>query len=230
MPGHTSMSNYERLKRCLDVAVSAGMLIELAPVFGLIALAIRVESEGPVFYRTRRMGKNRVPFDMYKFRSMRVSEGGDPITAPGDSRITRLGAWMRFFKIDELPQLWNVLVGDMSLVGPRAEDVDIVERYYTPEQLRVLDVPPGLTCIAQVEFFPDMTSQVPEGVDPMTYYREHQLGQKLDRDLEYADTASFWTDLALLVRTAYAILIKSWWILLVRPPGEIAQHDAETES
>ncbi len=214
----------ERWKRVVDVAISGALLIELAPLFGLIGLGIRAETPGPMFYRSRRMGRHGVPFDMLKFRSMVVAaaEAG-PITKPGDARITRLGAWLRLFKMDELPQLLNVFRGDMSLVGPRAEDVQIVEDFYTDEQRRALTVRPGMTGLGQVRFFPDMTGEVPAGADPMAYYRDVQLKRKLDVDLEYVDRVSVPLDLALLAKTAYCVLVKSWWILLKDPPSELRQ-------
>lgn len=210
------------LKRALDFALSGVLLVDLAPVLAAIALAIRAETPGPVFYRSRRMGKNGIPFEMLKFRSMVVEAAASgPITRPGDARITRLGAWLRLFKLDELPQLWNVFRGDMSLVGPRAEDIKIVEEMYTEDQKRALTVRPGMTGLGQVRFFPDMTGEVPPDVDPMTYYRDVQLKQKLDVDLEYVDRVSVPLDLSLLAKTAYCVLVKSWWILLKQPPPEL---------
>jgi lipopolysaccharide/colanic/teichoic acid biosynthesis glycosyltransferase len=220
----------ELCKRALDLALSGLLLVVLAPLLVLIAVAIRAETPGPAFYRPRRIGRGGVPFEMLKFRSMVVSPqagGDDPITRPGDARITRLGAWLRLFKLDELPQLLNVFRGDMSLVGPRAEDVRLVEELFTEEQKRVLTVRPGMTGLGQVRFFPDMTSEVPPDADPMTYYRDVQLKRKLDVDLEYVDRASIPLDLYLLARTAYCVLVKSWWILLNHPPRELTAKDSQ---
>jgi lipopolysaccharide/colanic/teichoic acid biosynthesis glycosyltransferase len=106
-----------------------------------------------------------------------------------------------------------VLKGEMSIVGPRPEDIEIVERYFTAEQRRILEVRPGLTCLTQVRNFPDMTGEVPPGVDAQAYYVEKQLPRRLAEDLEYIERASLKLDLELFVRTAYSIVVKSWFVL-----------------
>ncbi len=215
-------SRTDKLKRALDVFLSGTLLVELAPVFCLIALGVCIESPGPVFYRSKRMGRDGKPFELLKFRSMVAAAApAASITTRGDARVTRLGAWLRLFKLDELPQLLNVWRGDMSLVGPRAEDVQIVVDFYTEDQKRALLVRPGMTGLGQVRFFPDMTGEVPEGVDAMAYYRDVQLKRKLEVDLEYVDNVTFLLDVRLLAQTAYCVLIKSWWILLSAPPPEL---------
>lgn len=218
------------LKCLIDIIGASVCLILLSPLFLLVAIAIKSDSRGPVFYRGRRMGRRLQPFQVLKFRSMTVidREGG-AITAPGDSRITRVGVWLRFFKLDELPQLWNVLCGEMSLVGPRPEDIDIVERYYTDEQKGVFRVKPGITGIGQVTFFPDMTSEVPEGVDPHEFYVRDQLPRKLAVDLCYVKDQWVGYDLYIITRTLYCILFKSWRLLLIRPPKEL-QRSPEQEA
>ena len=211
------------LKRFVDIAGALVVIVLLAPLLALVALLIKLDSRGPVFYRGRRMGRGLKPFHVLKFRSMtQEGAGGGMITAPGDSRITRVGAWLRLLKVDELPQLWNVLRGEMSLVGPRPEEVYIVEQHYTEEQKRVLSVKPGITGIGQVIFFPDMTSEVPVGADPHDFYLADQLPRKLAVDLMYVEKESFFYDLWIMLRTLYCILIKSWWLLLFRPPKELA--------
>ena len=139
--------------RFFDILLSSIGLILLSPLLLLIYILIRIESRGPGFYSQKRIGKDGVPFRLYKFRSMRIgSDKGHLITVgKRDSRITKMGYVIRKYKIDELPQLWNVLIGDMSLVGPRPE----VERYvrlYTPEQKIVLSVKPGITDYASIAF------------------------------------------------------------------------------
>jgi lipopolysaccharide/colanic/teichoic acid biosynthesis glycosyltransferase len=208
-------------KRAFDVVAAATLLVVLAPLFGLLAAIVRVDAPGPVLFRALRAGRHGASFSMLKFRTMRAAAGGSPVTASGDARITRPGAWLRLFKLDELPQLVNVLAGEMSLVGPRPEDPDVVRDCYTAEQRRVLSMRPGLTGLSQVRFFPDMSDRVPAGEDAEAYYRRVQLPEKLAVDLEYVDTASLWTDLGLLWRTAGCVLLKSWWIAATRPPPEL---------
>jgi len=205
-------------KRLLDVVVSAVLLLLLGPAMLLIALLVRIDSPGPALFVARRSGRRGVPFAMLKFRTMHVgSREQGAITAPADPRITRTGPWLRLFKLDELPQLWNVLRGDMSLVGPRPEDPDIVREHYDAELRRVLDVRPGMTGLAQVTYFPDMSDRVPPEADAQAYYRDVQLKEKLAVDLAYVDRVSVPYDLYLLGRTAWCVLVKSWWILRTRP-------------
>ena len=135
-------------KRVFDVVVAAASLTVLAVPCALIAWAIKLSSPGRVIYRQRRIGRGGQPFCLYKFRTMRCTERGPQVTVEGDPRITPIGRWLRRWKLDELPQLWNVLRGDMSVVGPRPE-VERFVRYYTPEQRRVLDQTPGLAGMAQ---------------------------------------------------------------------------------
>jgi lipopolysaccharide/colanic/teichoic acid biosynthesis glycosyltransferase len=141
------------LKRAFDIAASGLGLIVLSPLLAIIALAIRLDSAGPVFHRTTRVGKNGKPFRLVKFRSMiaGADQQGSGITAAGDARITRIGAFLRRRKLDELPQLWNVLMGQMSFVGPRPEDPRYVE-HYTEEQRQVLAARPGITSPASLVY------------------------------------------------------------------------------
>ncbi|MEW6580001.1 MAG: sugar transferase, partial [Chloroflexota bacterium] len=141
------------LKRPFDLLASAIGLVFLSPLFALIALLIRLSSPGPIFYRARRVGRCGREFTLYKFRSMvaNADRQGPGITTAGDPRVTPIGRVLRRTKLDELPQLWNVLRGDMSLVGPRPEDPRYVA-LYTPEQRRVLDVRPGITSLASIEY------------------------------------------------------------------------------
>ena len=136
----------DTLRRLLDLVASLAGLTLLSPLFVFIALLIALDSPGPVFYRGQRVGRHGRLFRLYKFRSMVISadKQGPGITAAGDARITRVGRFLRRAKLDELPQLINVLLGDMSLVGPRPEDPRYVA-FYTPEQRRVLSVRPGIT-------------------------------------------------------------------------------------
>jgi lipopolysaccharide/colanic/teichoic acid biosynthesis glycosyltransferase len=197
-------------KRMLDVVVSLGLLLLSAPLFPLIALAIKLSSPGPVLFRGRRMGQGAREFALLKFRSMTVGAGGAAITAQHDARVTRVGRVIRKLKLDELPQLVNVLRGDLAIVGPRPEDAGIVRELYTREQLRVLSAPAGLTGPLQVRVFPDLSSAVPEEVDPTKYYHTVQLPERLAEDLEYVDRMSLGLDLKVIAQTAYCILVKTW--------------------
>ena len=139
------------MKRSFDILVSLCGLSLLALPFALIALATKLSSRGPVFYRHLRIGRGGKPFWFYKFRTMYVNEGGSLLTVGGDPRITPVGRVLRRWKLDELPQLWNVLTGEMSVIGPRPE----VERYvahYTPEQRRLLEQTPGLAGLSQLVY------------------------------------------------------------------------------
>ncbi len=140
-------------KRSFDIAISSIGLLLLLPLFLVIGIAIKLSSRGPVFYKGNRIGRHGEPFGMYKFRSMITDAAkiGPSVTYQDDPRITRVGRFLRGTKLDELPQLINVLKGDMSLVGPRPETDDHVI-HYTPEQRRVLNVRPGIAGLAQIEW------------------------------------------------------------------------------
>ena len=178
----------------------------LSPLFLLIAIWIKLDSKGPVFYKQKRVGKNNRDFLLYKFRSMRPdSDKGRLITVGGhDPRVTRSGYYIRKFKLDELPQLINVFKGDMSLVGPRPE----VRRYvdlYTPEQMRVLSVKPGITSLASIRYRNE-NEILAASDDPDRTYIEQVMPDKLAIDLEYVDRASLRTDILLIFRTFKAII------------------------
>ena len=201
------------LKRLLDIVFAAGAIILLLPVFLLVAVLVKLDSPGPVFFVAKRCGRHRRAFIFYKFRTM-VSDaqrkGSRMLTTAGDSRVTRIGKFLRAFKIDELPQLFNVLKGDMSVVGPRPEVFEIVDVYYHEEWDAVLTVRPGMTCLLQVEVYPDFTAAHDGVEDPFRYYIERDLPHKLRRDREYVQRASFLLDLKLIAQTFYSIVFKSW--------------------
>jgi lipopolysaccharide/colanic/teichoic acid biosynthesis glycosyltransferase len=200
-------------KRVLDVVLASLLLLPALPVMLLIALAVRLTSPGPVFFRGERSGLKGRKFRQLKFRSMRTTSLGGTFTTRDDCRVTAVGRLLRFAKLDELPQLLNVLRGDMSIVGPRPEDAVIVREHYTREQLRVLSVRPGITGLLQVRVFPDFTYSVPDGVDPQQYYLHAILPARLKEDLEYVDRMSVWLDVKVVLLTVYCILVKSWFIL-----------------
>lgn len=192
------------MKCAFDVIAAVLGLLVLAPMFGIIAAVIKATSPGPVFYRARRVGLNGALFNLYKFRSMVVDADrlGAGITAGDDPRITRVGRFLRRSKLDELPQLINVVQGDMSLVGPRPEDPRYVESY-TPEQRRVLTVRPGITSWASLQYRHEEQLLATSSVDDE--YRREIMPQKLTLDLDYIDKRSFWLDVRILLHTAFAL-------------------------
>ena len=172
------------MTRCFDIIFSFLGLICLSPVFLIIYIAIITESKGGAIYSQQRIGKGGKPFSLYKFRSMRTdADKGSLITIGADSRITRSGRFLRKYKLDELPQLWNVLKGDMSLVGPRPE----VERYvklYTDEQRRVLNVRPGITDYASIQYS-DENEILGRAADPEKEYIERIMPDKINLNMRY---------------------------------------------
>ncbi len=192
-------------KHCLDFVLALLGVVALLPVFALVAITIKLDSPGPVFFRQKRAGRNGKLFEIFKFRTMiqGAYHMGSRLTVKRDPRITRLGKLLRWSKMDELPQLFNVLRGEMSLIGPRPEDPHFVE-FYNATQRRVLLLRPGIVGPSQIEGR-DETEDYPEGLqDTERYYIEHILPPKLQRDLEYAQNATFWSDVALLVRGVWA--------------------------
>lgn len=194
------------LKRFFDIVASALGLIVLSPLLLVVAIWVKLDSEGPVFFRQVRVGRYNKDFRIFKFRSMRVgSDKGSQVTIGGrDPRVTRSGYFIRKFKIDELPQLINVLVGDMSLVGPRPEVRHYVD-YWTPEQMRVLDVRPGITDPASIRFRNE-NELLAKAKNPEKYYVEVIMPQKIKLYLEYVNQASFWYDLKLILQTFKVII------------------------
>ena len=186
--------------RLLDIVASLLALILLSPLFLLVALLIKIDSPGPIFYRAQRVGKGGQLFQLYKFRSMvkGADKHGPGITTSGDIRITPAGRILRRTKIDELPQLINVLKGDMSLVGPRPEDPRYVASY-TPEQRQVLDVRPGITSAASLAYRHE--EQILTGPDWETVYRTEILPAKLAIDIAYLSKRTCFSDLFLILRT-----------------------------
>jgi lipopolysaccharide/colanic/teichoic acid biosynthesis glycosyltransferase len=188
-------------KQCVDFVLVLVGVICLLPFFAIISILIKLDSSGPVFFRQKRVGLNGRLFEIFKFRTMvdGAYRMGSRLTTKRDPRITRIGKLLRWSKIDELPQLLNVLRGDMSLIGPRPEDPYFV-KFYSPVQRHVLLARPGIVGPSQI-LGRDEVEDYPDGLrDTERYYVEHILPQKLGRDLEYVRTATFWSDLLLLVR------------------------------
>lgn len=194
--------NYRRIKRASDVLLSAVALALLAPLMLLLALAIAIDSKGPVFFRQLRVGQYGRTFRILKFRTMVVDapKMGAAITSRNDKRITRLGRVLRNTKLDELPQFLNVLIGDMSLVGPRPEVPEYV-KFYTPAQRNLmLSVRPGLTDYASL-LFHDENSLISEALDPVETYRTHIMPLKFKYYSKYCERLSFVTDAEIIVAT-----------------------------
>lgn len=194
------------MKRIFDILVSGIGLLCLSPLLLIVAIWIKLDSPGPVFYRQVRVGRYNKDFRIFKFRSMRIgSDKGSLVTIGGrDPRITRSGYFIRKFKIDELPQLINVLVGDMSLVGPRPEVRHYVN-YWTPEQMHVLDVRPGITDPASIKYRNE-NELLAQAKDPEKYYIEVIMQEKIKLYLEYAEKSSFWYDIKLIFQTFWVII------------------------
>ena len=194
------------MKRLFDILASGLGLVVLGPLFLLLAIWIKLDSSGPVFYRQVRVGRFNRDFRIYKFRSMKVgSDKGSQVTiGDRDPRITRSGYFIRKYKLDELPQLINVFIGDMSLVGPRPEVRHYVN-YWTPEQMRALDVRPGITDPASIKFRNE-NELMEHASDPEKYYIEVVMQEKLYLYLEYVDNHSFWSDIVLIFKTFWIII------------------------
>lgn len=187
-------------KRVLDVCGATLALLASLPLFLALAVAIKLDSRGPVFFSHIRTGRDGRIFRLYKFRSMFLgSESGPAITGKADPRTTRIGRLIRPLRIDELPQLLNVLTGDMSLVGPRPESPEFVTSY-TAEQRQVLALRPGITGPTQLAWLGE-SDRFPPGVDPAQYYMRTMLPEKLQSDLWYLRTRTFVGDLGYLIQT-----------------------------
>ena len=199
-----SSAGSDRIRRVIDVVAAVGGLILLSPLFLLVGLATKLDSSGSVFYRAQRVGKDGELFRLFKFRTMvaEAEKQGPGITASGDNRITKVGRLLRRTKIDELPQLINVLSGDMSLVGPRPEDPRYVA-LYTPKQRHVLDVRPGITSAASLTYRHE--EQLLSGDDWEAVYRNQVLPDKLAIDLDYLERRTFASDLNLILKTIAAV-------------------------
>ena len=194
------------MKRFFDIIASGLGLIVLSPLFIILAIWIKLDSKGPVFYRQVRVGYMNKDFRIFKFRSMRVgADKGSLVTIGGhDPRVTRSGYFIRKFKFDELPQLINVFLGDMSLVGPRPEVRHYVD-YWTPEQMHVLDVRPGITDPASIKFRNE-NELMEKADDPEKYYIGVIMQEKIKLYLEYVNNNSFFYDLGLIFKTFKVIV------------------------
>jgi lipopolysaccharide/colanic/teichoic acid biosynthesis glycosyltransferase len=206
-----SRSNGSRIKadrgskRVFDVLVSAVGLLVLSPLLALLAGVVRLTSWGPIFYASRRVGLHGKPFNMVKFRTMVTGADtmGPLVTAGDDPRITTIGRYLRRTKLDELPTLWNVLKGDMSIVGPRPENPQSAA-LYTAAQQRVWTVRPGITSLATLKYRHE--ERLLAGVPNVEAAYVHLMQDKLTLELEYVERQSFGLDLRIMVQTLWAVL------------------------
>ena len=196
---------YSLIKRLFDVTISCLGLVLCTPFVLFIAVLIKLDSRGPVFYRGIRAGKDGEPFKMVKFRTMVMNADriGGPSTSENDPRVTRVGHFLRKYKLDEIPQLINVLKGDMSLVGPRPEVLSEVEKY-TPRERKLLSVRPGITDWASIEFN-DEGAILAGAEDPHQAYLEKIKPSKVRLGLKYVRERSLWVDLTILVETVATV-------------------------
>jgi lipopolysaccharide/colanic/teichoic acid biosynthesis glycosyltransferase len=193
------------LKRLMDIFVSLVLLVLVSPVFLLCVLLIAIESPGPVFYRCRRVGLRGADLVVLKFRKMRHGERGAALTAPADERFTRLGPLLARTKLDELPQLWSVLKGDMSLVGPRPEDDGFV-RMRAADYREILTVRPGITGLAQLAFAAE--SEILDPDDRIGHYVKEILPQKAALDRIYVSERTLGMDLKIIFWTFLPVLLR----------------------
>jgi len=194
------------LKRTFDILVATIAFVIFLPVIVIVAIAVAVESGFPVFYRAERAARGGGSFRILKFRSMRLAPPGETSHHSGDDdpRITRVGHFIRRFKLDELPQLLNVIIGHMSLVGPRPETIDYI-KLYTPEEMEILSVRPGVTDYASIEFA-DLGS-ILAGGDPDELYFKRVWKPKMALRMKYVREQSFRGDIVLIVRTLKAAFL-----------------------
>lgn len=191
------------MKRLFDVVCSFFGLLVLSPLFVFLSLWVGLGSKGGVFYKQKRVGRFNKDFTLYKFRSMRVGADKKGLLTIGgkDSRVTKAGFFIRKYKLDELPQLLNVLKGDMSFVGPRPEVRKYVDMY-TERQLKVLDVRPGITDLASIKYRNE-NDLLATADNPEQYYIDFVMQDKLALNLQYIETRTFLGDIKLIFRTIF---------------------------
>lgn len=188
-------------KRTFDILASFFGLIILSPLLLVAGLLVRFSSEGPVLFRQERTGRHGIPFTIYKFRTMFVDHGGSSVSVKGEKRITPIGAVLRKFKIDEFPELWNILIGDMSFVGPRPDMPEYAARLQG-KQREILTVRPGLTSPASIKYAreEELLSLVP---DPQKHFDEVIWPDKTRMNLDYIKRRTFIGDIVLILRTVF---------------------------
>jgi len=192
-------------KRLFDVTVAAVSLLLLLPLLAMIAVLIKLDSNGPVFYRARRVGHRGRELQMLKFRKMRDRATGIELTMDDDDRFTRIGAWLAKLKLDELPQLWHVLIGEMSIVGPRPESEGFVA-LHAAEYRQILMVRPGVLGWSQLAFAQE--SRILDEGDPVGHYVARILPQKVSLDLLYAATRTLALDVRIVLWSVLAVALR----------------------
>jgi lipopolysaccharide/colanic/teichoic acid biosynthesis glycosyltransferase len=195
------------MQRAIDLLFSITMLVILSPLFLVTGLLIRLESPGEAFFKQERLGKQKDLFQIYKFRTMTKAPPGTEVrlATTTDSRVTRFGWFLRASKIDELPQLINVLKGEMTLIGPRAETPNFLP-YFSQEERQVFSVKPGLTGPGQIHYTTHQAARLEEGGDSNKLYIEEILPEKLAIDLEYIRNRTLSGDLVIMARTIMVVL------------------------
>ena len=192
------------LKRCFDFTCALLLLVLASPTFLLCAILIKLDSKGPIFFHQLRMGRNFRPFALLKLRTMEDHSKGTAVTLGPDPRITHIGRWLRKYKLDELPQLWNVIRGDMSLVGPRPVILALTSEFRRDYE-RLLTVRPGLTDPATLKYYRECEI-LAVSPNPLHYFKTVVTPDKLVISAAYLEHATFWSDLGLLARTAKVLL------------------------
>lgn len=206
LPGASRKTHSSPAQRLLDLLIALPATIILLPVFALLAVWIKRDSHGPVFFLQERVGRSGQLFRIWKFRTMitDAEQRGAPLTVGRDPRITRSGHFLRHYRIDELPQLFNVLKGEMSIVGPRPE----MPRYvalYTTEQKRILNFRPGITSPASIAFINESALLAAQSY-PEAFYCAELLPAKIEQDLRYAQQATVWSDCVIIAKTARRLM------------------------
>ena len=212
---------YNFIKRCFDLLFAVLFLIVFSPIYLLTIIIIKITSPGPAIYKAARVGKDGRLFTCYKFRSMRVDSGKVRLTTlENDDRIFPFGKFIRKTKIDEMPQVVNILKGEMSVVGPRPEDKENADKVYVGEYVHIMDVKPGLTSTASLydythgELFEDEES-----------YEKVFMPKKLKLELYYVNHKSFWYDLWLILKTTWLIILKTCGKKVFKEPKELNKNE-----
>ncbi len=209
-------------KRLFDILFALFALVITAPLLLFGVVGIKLSSPGPVFYLARRAGRNGKIFAMLKLRTMYVAaDSGSSITSPGDTRIFAFGNLLRRTKIDEIPQFWNILIGDLSVVGPRAEAPSVVEEHYTDWMLETLRVAPGVTSPGAIYNYV-MSDTLLDPNDPEGSYVNRMLAPKLALERAYVERIGFWHDMTYIVLTVAAIIANVMGRRIGLPPGDVA--------
>lgn len=211
---------YDFIKRCFDILFAFCFLVVLSPVYIICWLIIKITSPGPAIYKAERVGKYGKLFRCYKFRSMRVDSGKIRLTTlRNDDRVFPFGKFIRQTKIDEMPQVFNILKGEMSVVGPRPEDKENADKVFVGEFVHIMDTKPGLTSTASLY---DYTHG--EKYEDEESYEKYFLPKKLRLELYYINHRSLWYDLVLILKTAWLIVLKTCGKEVFDEPKELFDY------